>query len=134
MHSKIGPHPNVLTLLGVFRKGETAIPCIITDFMEGGWVCLSLLRPWIDRNFRAPLLATGGSILNKLCIHARASRDRSPCGAPSQYVGGGCVNGYGNYHTPDCVEKRPTFTQLVSFAMQAAAGVLHIHKSNTLHR
>ena len=35
LHNRIGPHTNVLTLLGVFRRGERQAPCIITDFMKG---------------------------------------------------------------------------------------------------
>ena len=44
------------------------------------------------------------------------------------------VDGDGNYHTPECVSRRPTLLELITYAKQAAAGIWHIHRACILHR
>ena len=44
LHSRIGIHPHVLTLLGVFRRGELQTPCIITDFVKGVYISVGFVR------------------------------------------------------------------------------------------
>lgn len=106
---KVGNHPRVVQLLGIVPSSTgSSIKGIVTQYKAKG------------------------SVLLQLCRNAATAqpRPRSPCCTPKSYRPNLPRLG----HSGECWAARMPILALLRVAQQAAAGMVHLHHENVLHR
>lgn len=103
-HARIGNHPHIVELYGVYQDPTTGQLCAVLQLMQGG--CM----------------------LDRLCANSKVLH-RRPCDSRHTYH-----RDKAPFHTPECIAARPPLWKLVSFMKQIAAGVVHIHSKGLVHR